>query len=139
MRQAIGWDILEAHLARDLILVLKDEAAVRNLRPDLSAVAALPEAFGVAVTARGATARDDTARYDFVSRFFAPREGINEDHVTGSLHCMLIPFWAARLGKDVLTARQLSPRGGTLICENRGERVKISGRARLYLRGELCV
>ena len=139
MRQALDCDIIEAHLARDLILVLKDEAAVQALRPDFPAIAALPEAFGVAVTAKGNTARDDTARIDFVSRFFAPGEGIPEDHVTGSLHCMLIPFWAARLGKDVLAARQLSPRGGTLYCENCGARVKMAGRARLYLRGELCV
>jgi len=130
MRQAIGCGILEAHLARDLILLLEDEAAVQNLRPDLRAVAALPEAFGVAVTAKGVSC-------DFVSRFFAPGEGIPEDHVTGSLHCMLIPFWAARLGKDVLTARQLSPRGGTLYCGNHGERVKMAGRARLYLKGEI--
>jgi PhzF family phenazine biosynthesis protein len=132
MRQALGCDILEAHLARDLILLLEDEEAVRNLKPDLNAVAALPEAFGVAVTAKGESC-------DFVSRFFAPGEGIPEDHVTGSLHCMLIPFWAARLGKDDLKARQLSPRGGTLYCENQGERVKIAGRARLYLQGEIVV
>ena len=134
MRQAIGCDILEAHLARDLILLLKDEAAVQSLQPDFPAIAALPEAFGVAVTAQG-----DTARSDFVSRFFAPGEGIPEDHVTGSLHSMLIPFWAARLGRDALTARQLSPRGGTLYCENRGGRVKMAGRARLYLAGEIFI
>jgi len=132
MRQALGCDILEAHQARDLILLLEDEEAVRDLRPDFAAIAALPEAFGVAVTARG----EDC---DFVSRFFAPGEGIPEDHVTGSLHSMLIPFWAARLGRDALLARQLSPRGGTLYCENHGNRVKISGRARLYLQGEICV
>ena len=132
MRQALGCDILEAHLARDLILLLKDETAVRNLRPDFAAIAALPEAFGVAVTAQGGSC-------DFVSRFFAPGEGIPEDHVTGSLHSMLIPFWAARLGRDALTARQLSPRGGTLHCENCSERVKIAGRARLYLKGEIFV
>jgi len=132
MRQALGCDILEAHLARDLILLLGSEAAVQHLRPDLAAVAALPEAFGVAVTARGTSC-------DFVSRFFAPGEGIPEDHVTGSLHCMLIPFWASRLGKDALTARQLSPRGGTLYCQNCGGRVKMAGRARLYLKGEIFV
>jgi len=130
MRQAVGCEILEAHLARDLVLLLENEAAVRNLRPDLPAIAAMPEVMGVAVTARGEAC-------EFVSRFFAPGEGIPEDHVTGSLHCMLIPFWAARLGKDTLTARQLSPRGGTLYCENRGGRVKIAGRARLYLQGAL--
>jgi len=132
MRQALGCDILEAHLARDLILLLENEAAVQSLKPDFNAIAALPEAFGVAVTAKGESC-------DFVSRFFAPGEGIPEDHVTGSLHCMLIPFWAARLGKDTLVARQLSPRGGTLCCENCGERVKMAGRARLYLKGELFV
>jgi len=132
MRRALGCDILEAHLARDLILLLEDEAAVQNLRPDLNAVAALPGAFGVAVTAQGQSA-------DFVSRYFAPGEGIPEDHVTGSLHSMLIPFWAARLGRDTLTARQLSPRGGTLYCKNCGVRVKMAGRARLYLQGEIFI
>ncbi|MCL2300604.1 MAG: PhzF family phenazine biosynthesis protein [Firmicutes bacterium] len=132
MRRAVGCEILEAHLARDLILLLENEETVRDLRPDFPAIAAIPESFGVAVTARGESC-------DFVSRFFAPGEGIPEDHVTGSLHCMLIPFWAARLGKDKLTARQLSPRGGTLYCENHGARVKIAGRARLYLQGEIFV
>ena len=132
MQQAIACDILEAHLARDLILVLKDEAAVQNLQPDFAAIAALPESFGVAVTAKGSSC-------DFVSRFFAPGEGIPEDHVTGSLHSMLIPFWAARLERDALTARQLSPRGGTLYCKNCGARVKMAGRARLYLKGEISV
>ena len=132
MRQALGCDILEAHLARDLILLLESEAAVQNLRPNFLAIAAIPESFGVAATAKGESC-------DFVSRFFAPGEGIPEDHVTGSLHSMLIPFWAARLGKDTLVARQLSPRGGTLYCENCGERVKMAGRARLYLKGEIFV
>ena len=76
---------------------------------------------------------------DFVSRFFAPLAGIPEDPVTGSAHSTLIPFWAARLGKKRLTAQQLSVRGGTLTCENCGARVKISGRARLYLKGEIFV
>jgi len=132
MRQALDCDILEAHQARDTILVLESEEAVRKLHPDFAAIAALPEAHGVSVTARGDSC-------DFVSRFFAPNMGINEDHVTGSVHSELIPFWAARLGKGLLTARQLSPRGGTLHCENLGARVKISGRARLYLAGEIFV
>ena len=132
MQQAIGCDILEARQARDLILLLESEEAVRGLRPDFAAIAALPEAHGVSVTARGEAA-------DFVSRFFAPNMGIAEDHVTGSVHTELIPFWAAKLGRDTLTARQLSPRGGTLYCENCGERVKIAGRARLYLKGEIFV
>jgi len=132
MRQALGCDALEAYQARDMILVLENEAAVRDLRPDFAAIAALPEAHGVSVTAKGSSC-------DFISRFFAPNMGINEDHVTGSVHSELIPFWAAKLGRDALLARQISPRGGTLYCENRGARVKISGRARLYLQGEIFV
>ena len=132
MRQAIGCDIFETHQARDLIFLLENEAAVHNLRPDFAAIAALPEAHGVSVTAKGIDC-------DFVSRFFAPNMGINEDHVTGSVHSELIPFWAARLGKSSLAARQLSPRGGALYCENCGDRVKIAGRARLYLQGEIFV
>jgi len=131
MRRAVG-GILEAHWNRDLVLVLEDEAAVRDYRPDFAALAAVPDCFGLAITAKGDTA-------DFVSRMFGPNVGIPEDPVTGSTHCMLIPFWAARLGKDNLLAKQLSPRGGTLYCENRGERVKIAGRARLYLKGEIFV
>jgi PhzF family phenazine biosynthesis protein len=131
MRRAVG-GILEAHLNRDLFLVLKDEAAVREYQPDFTALAAVPDCFGLAITAKGDTA-------DFVSRMFGPNVGIPEDPVTGSIHSTLIPFWAARLGKDTLLAKQLSPRGGTLYCENRGKRVRIAGRARLYLKGELFV
>jgi len=130
MRRAVGYDILEAHLNRDLFLLLENEAAVREYQPNFAAIAAVPDCFGLVITAKG----DDC---DFVSRMFAPKMGIPEDPVTGSTHSTLIPFWAARLGRDALLAKQLSPRGGTLYCENRGERVKISGRARLYLKGEL--
>jgi len=72
---------------------------------------------------------------DFVSRFFAPRVGVPEDPVTGSSHCTLIPYWAGRLGKNRLEARQISPRGGELSCALVGERVKIGGQAVLYLQG----
>jgi len=131
MKNALGCEILEAHQARDLILLLENEAAVRACKPDFARLAAL-SAHGISTTAQGESV-------DFVSRFFAPRMGINEDDVTGSVHSELIPFWAARLGRDALTARQLSARGGTLHCENRGGRVKITGRARLYLKGEILV
>lgn len=87
---------------------------------------------GLFVTALGTTV-------DFVSRFFAPNAGIPEDPVTGSSHSTLIPFWGERLKKDKMVARQLSKRGGTLYCENCQERVKISGRAALYLNGEIHV
>ena len=132
MRAALGCHILEAHRSRDLLLLLESEAAVRDLRPDFAALAALPESFGIIVTAA-----DDSG--GFVSRFFAPGAGIPEDPVTGSAHATLIPFWAARLGENRLTARQLSKRGGTLYCENCGARVKIAGRAALYLAGEIHI
>ena len=72
---------------------------------------------------------------DFVSRFFTPQSTILEDPVTGSAHCTLIPYWSERLGKRVMTAKQISPRGGTLYCEDCGDRVLISGTARLYSKG----
>jgi predicted PhzF superfamily epimerase YddE/YHI9 len=90
------------------------------------------DSFAVTVTAPGTDS-------DFVSRFFAPRAGIPEDPVTGSAHCSLIPYWAKRLGKTSLFARQVSPRGGELRCEDRGERVKIAGQAVLYLEGTITV
>jgi predicted PhzF superfamily epimerase YddE/YHI9 len=74
---------------------------------------------------------------DFVSRYFAPNHGIDEDHVTGSAHCVLTPYWAERLGKERLAARQISPRGGELICTLRGDRVTLAGRAVLYLEGAI--
>ena len=76
---------------------------------------------------------------DFVSRFFAPAAGVDEDPVTGSAHCTLIPYWAARLGKNKLTAHQISRRGGELFCELIGDRVHIGGKAVLYLRGEIVL
>ena len=76
---------------------------------------------------------------DFVSRFFAPQTGINEDPVTGSAHTSLIPYWSARIGKKEMVARQLSERGGELMCEFKGDRVLIGGKARLYLEGEIFI
>jgi predicted PhzF superfamily epimerase YddE/YHI9 len=104
---------------------------VRAIRPNFERIAAL-DAFAVIVAAPGEDA-------DFVSRFFAPKAGVPEDAVTGSAHCTLIPFWAARLGKRNLLARQLSRRGGELRCELRGERVAIGGEAVEYLRGEIAL
>ena len=132
MAQAIGAPVLEAHLSRDLLLLVESEETVRSLKPDLTLIGRLPDCFAVVVTAQG----NDV---DFVSRFFAPNAGIPEDPVTGSSHSTLIPFWAKRLGKTKMVARQLSKRGGVLYCESCGERVKISGQAALYLSGELHV
>lgn len=113
------------------LAVFATAAEVRALRPDFAALATL-EQYGTIVTAPG----EDC---DFVSRFFAPRVGVPEDSVTGSAHCVLTPYWAARLGKNRLHARQLSARGGELWCELVGDRVKIAGHAVLYLRGEITV
>jgi len=112
-----------------VMMLFENESDVAEIAPDMSALAKIP--FDeIIVTAKGDSA-------DFVSRMFAPRIGIPEDPVTGAIHCSLIPFWAERLGKTELFARQISARGGDLFCELRGERVKIGGNAALYLKGEI--
>jgi PhzF family phenazine biosynthesis protein len=107
----------------DLLVELADAAAVRALRPNFAALADLP------VRGAIATSRGDEPGIDFVSRFFAPAVGVEEDPVTGSAHCALGPYWSARLGKADLVARQVSPRGGTLRVGVRGERVELRGQA----------
>jgi predicted PhzF superfamily epimerase YddE/YHI9 len=121
----------EARQARDVLAVFDTEAEIRAIRPDFDRVGAL-DAWAVIVTAPG-------VEVDFVSRFFGPAQGVNEDPVTGSAHCTLIPYWSARLGKTKLRARQLSARGGELECELRGDRVRIAGRCVDYLSGEITV
>jgi len=128
---ALGRRPSKAYRARDLMAVFGSESDVRDLQPDYQRVAAL-DTFAVIVTAPGTDV-------DFVSRFFAPAKGIPEDPVTGSAHCTLIPYWAARLGKTQLTAQQLSRRGGELYCRQRGKRVDIAGRVVEYLRGEITL
>jgi predicted PhzF superfamily epimerase YddE/YHI9 len=105
---------------------------VAALRPDFAAMRDVPRADAIA-TAPG---RDGV---DFVSRYFAPNHGVDEDAVTGSAHCVLTPYWAARLGKKQLMARQISARGGDLVCTLRGDRVTIAGSAVLYLEGTITV
>jgi PhzF family phenazine biosynthesis protein len=112
-------------------VVYESEDEVRSMRPDLPRLEKLHPA-GVAVTAPGKNA-------DFVSRYFAPSYGIPEDPVTGSTHCSLTPYWARRLGKSVLHARQVSQRGGELWCELAGDRILIKGKAVLTLRGSLLI
>jgi predicted PhzF superfamily epimerase YddE/YHI9 len=113
--------------------VLDDAAQVRELRPDISRIAALPFA-SLIVTAPGFS-----GDCDFVSRFFAPKLGIAEDPVTGSAHCVLTPYWSGVLGKPALFARQLSPRGGELWVEDRGNRVRLSGECVLVIEGTFSV
>ena len=118
----------------DYILELESEDAVRKLEPDHGRLRKLPVR-GVIVTSRPAAGRD----YDFVSRFFAPGSGIDEDPATGSAHCCLAPYWAEKLGKNEFVAYQASPRGATLRVRLDGDRVKLKGRAVTVLRGELLV
>jgi PhzF family phenazine biosynthesis protein len=117
--------------ARDHFLVMDSEAEVAALRPDFAALDKV-DSFGMIVTAPG-------DKVDFVSRFFTPAAGIPEDPVTGSAHCTLIPYWAERLGKTRLSARQISRRGGDLECELCGDRVRIGGRAVKVLQGEFLL
>ena len=117
--------------SRDYLIVFEDEDDIRSIDPDFERMRKW-DCLGVIVTAPG-------KNVDFVSRFFAPAAGVNEDPVTGSAHSTLIPYWAKRLGKKDLHALQLSPRGGELFCQDDGDRVKIGGRAITYFRGEIEV
>jgi PhzF family phenazine biosynthesis protein len=125
--------------AVDFLVLVDSEETLQNIKPDFSLLKRIKseegldsDRFGIIVTAKGSDC-------DFVSRFFAPNAGIDEDPVTGRAHCSLIPFWSEKLDKKVMTARQLSKRGGVLYCEDNGERVKIGGRAARYLSGEINI
>lgn len=131
LRDALGTSPLACLLGEDLIAVVADEATVQALTPNLGSVASLPGR-GLIVTAPG----NDV---DFVSRFFAPGIGIDEDPVTGSAHCCLTPYWAERLGRNSLHARQLSKRGGFLHCQLADDRVMITGKVMPFLRGVIQV
>ena len=131
MAEAIGVKPLKAFIDRDLMLVFENEEIIRNLTPDFEKLSRL-EGTGVAATAPG----ND---YDCVSRFFAPKLRVNEDPVTGSAHCMITPYWTKHLGKPVIKAYQASERGGELLCEVRGDRVVISGKAALFAVSDLAI
>lgn len=123
----------------DYMLVYETQAQIESLQPDFREMSTVP-ARGVIVTAPGNQNSDQTV--DFVSRFFGPQSGIDEDPVTGSAHTTLVPYWAGKLGKTELTARQLSKRGGYLRCKLNDDgsnpaRVDISGQVQLYLTGEI--
>ncbi len=128
---ALGEKPLQICSARDTIVVYRDQSTIEGLQPDFDRVKML-DTFGVVVTAPG----DEV---DFVSRFFAPRAGINEDPVTGSTHCTLTPFWANELGKRTLTAKQLSAEGGDLTLRLAGDRVQIGGECFLYSVSEIRI
>lgn len=122
---------VEVLQADDYLLIYESQEDIENIKPDLNLLKVI-DLRGVIVSAPGIDC-------DFVSRFFAPKYGIDEDPITGSAHCTLTPYWSDRLGKKKLHAKQLSKRGGSLICEIRNDRVSISGGAMEYLRGEIVV
>jgi len=131
LEEALGVRPLEVFLARDVMAVLPDEATVRSVRPDYAVLAKLP-ALATHITAPG-------ENYDVVSRCFFPGDGMPEDPVTGSAHCMIIPYWARRFGKTKLRAFQASPRGGELRCELVQGRVRMGGSAVKVLEGHFLL
>ena len=131
LKQAVGGNPVEILRSRDYLLVYENESEVKALNPDFLALSKI-QSVGFIATSPGDNC-------DFVSRFFAPGSGINEDPVTGSSHCSLIPYWAKRLGKNNLHAFQVSSRIGELQCEFKNDRVLISGKAVTYLKGEIFI
>lgn len=135
--KAFGIKPVAVYKSVDFLILLENEETLRNINPDFSILKQIKteaglnsDSFGIIVTSKGNV-------YDFVSRFFAPNLGIDEDPVTGRAHCSLIPFWYEKLAKTKMTAYQLSKRGGEIFCEFCGERVKIGGRMVRYLKGNL--
>jgi PhzF family phenazine biosynthesis protein len=130
---ALGKEPVETLAQGHHVLAVYERAQdVTGIKPDFGALRSIG-GVSVIVTAPG------TDGVDFVSRFFAPNHGIDEDPVTGGAHCVLTPYWARRLGKSRLRARQVSARGGDLVCELKGDRVALAGNATLYLEGTITV
>ncbi len=132
IENCIGVKVMEAYKGKtDVIAFIENENTLQKLTPNFKQIAQL-KGRGLIVTAPGNTV-------DFVSRFFAPQAGIDEDPVTGSTHTSLTPLWSKKLNKEKLTAKQLSKRVGDLICEYQGQRCSIGGQAVLYLEGEISI
>lgn len=127
LQKALGGHPTSFHKSRDYLVTYATEAEVKSLSPDYNLLSQV-DALGIIATAPG-------DQVDFVSRFFAPRAGINEDPVTGSAHCTLAPFWQKELKKDELLGHQVSTRGGVIKCKVENDRVKISGQAITFLQG----
>ncbi len=129
LQEALGGaEIVGVYKHRDLLVELINEEAVKKCNPDFSMIN--KTGYKIIITASGKDV-------DFVSRFFAPTVGVDEDPVTGSAHSQLIPFWSDKLGKSILTALQLSRRGGKILCEQNGDRVKMGGSCVFYMKGEI--
>ncbi|MBT3242033.1 MAG: PhzF family phenazine biosynthesis protein [Bacteroidetes bacterium] len=130
--QAIGQEPLLCYQGKtDYLLIYQNQKVIENLKPDFAALAKV-EARGIIVSAKGDAV-------DFVSRFFAPQVGINEDPVTGSAHTTLIPYWSRELVKTEMHALQISERGGDLMLKMKGNRVEIAGKAITYLQGHITI
>lgn len=134
LAEALGCEIKSAGIARglDYVIEVESESTIRHLRPDFHALRAFDKARGIIVTSAGKSC-------DFVSRFFAPNLGVDEDPVTGSAHCALAPYWSERLSKTELKAQQLSARGGNVECRVTGDRVELIGSAVKYLEGQIRI
>ncbi|WDV46898.1 PhzF family phenazine biosynthesis protein [Clostridiaceae bacterium M8S5] len=132
IEEVLGFKPREAVLGRDLILLVDSEQQVKNARPNFELMKKIPIGEGMHITA-------SSDQYDFVSRCFFPKIGMQEDPVCGSAHCGLAAYWAKKLEKDELVARQHSQRGGTLYCRSKDGRVKIKGKAVLYSEAELYI
>lgn len=129
MVKGLGLTPLESLKNEDYLVLLENEEALASLKPDFSYLQKLD--------LRGVIATAPSTEFDFVARFFAPKFGIPEDPVTGSAYTQLTPYWSQKLGKSRLSAKQISSRGGKLLCELNGDRVLISGKAVKYLEGEI--
>lgn len=115
----------------DYLLIFENENQIQNIEPNIFEISK--------IASRGIIVSAKSENYDFVSRFFGPNCGVNEDPVTGSAHTSLTPFWAEKLGKTRLTAKQISKRGGVLECELQDDRILISGKCKTYLKGEILI
>ena len=123
---------IEAYQGKtDYLLIFENEHQIQNIEPNIPEIAK--------INARGIIVSSISENYDFVSRFFGPNCGVNEDPVTGSAHTTLTPFWAEKLGKTKLTAKQISKRGGVLECELKNDRILIGGKCKTYLKGEIFI
>ncbi|GJL85174.1 MAG: hypothetical protein DHS20C02_09490 [Micavibrio sp.] len=131
--EALGHQPDQLYSGVDWVAVYDDPDIIAKIDPDLNKIMQLEDVRAIVVTAKG------TGETDFISRFFGPRVGVPEDPVTGSAHCILTPIWAEKLGKTKLKAKQVSARGGELICELKDKRVEITGQAVLYMEGTINV
>ena len=129
--EALGASPIEVLAGADYVAVFESAADVAQLKPDLGMLMQLDRR-GVVATAPG----DDA---DYVLRFFAPKNAVPEDPVTGNVQTALVPFWSRKLGKPRMTVRQLSARGGAMVCEDHGERISIAGRAVRYMDARISV